>query len=108
MKKDRLNLYFSRNTNIIFYFYNIIDWSDNDVWEFLHYYGCNSNPLYQCGYSRIGCVGCPNSYKRKQEFERYPKFTENYIKTFDRMLQHDFYKTKNRPGTVVKKFLIGG
>lgn len=72
----------------------IIDWSDNDVWEFLHYYGCKSNPLYECGYSRIGCVGCPMSYKRKQDFERYPKFQENYIKTFDRMLQSDFYKTK--------------
>lgn len=64
----------------------IIDWSDNDVWEFLNYYGCESNPLYQCGYKRIGCVGCPMSYNRKIEFERYPKFKENYIKTFDRML----------------------
>lgn len=72
----------------------IIDWSDDDVWEFLKYYGCSSNPLYQCGYHRIGCVGCPMSYKRKSEFERYPKFKENYIKTFDRMLQSDFYKTK--------------
>lgn len=72
----------------------IIDWSDDDVWEFLRYYGCASNPLYQCGYSRIGCVGCPMSYRRKQDFERYPKFKENYIKTFDRMLQSDFYKLK--------------
>lgn len=72
----------------------IIDWSDDDVWEFLRYYGCASNPLYQCGYHRIGCVGCPVSCRRKQEFERYPKFKENYIKTFDRMLQSDFYKIK--------------
>lgn len=73
----------------------IIDWSDNDVWDFLIHYGCKSNPLYQCGYSRIGCVGCPMSYKRQLEFQRYPKFKENYIKTFDRMLRHDFYKTKS-------------
>ncbi len=64
----------------------IIDWSDSDVWDFLHFYGCKSNPLYQCGYKRIGCVGCPMSYYRKIEFERYPKYKENYIKTFDRMI----------------------
>lgn len=72
----------------------IIDWSDDDVWEFLHYYGCESNPLYQCGYKRIGCVGCPNDTKRKEAFETYPKFKEAYIRTFDRMLQSDFYKIK--------------
>ena len=64
----------------------IIDWTDEDVWEFLRYYGYKSNPLYECGYKRIGCVGCPMSTHRKQEFERYPKFKANYIRTFDRMI----------------------
>lgn len=74
----------------------IIDWSNDDVWEFLHYYGCESNPLYQCGYKRIGCVGCPNDTKRKEAFERYPGFKNMYIHTFDRMLQDDYYKI-NKP-----------
>lgn len=66
----------------------IIDWDDDDVWEFLHHYGCRSNPLYECGYKRIGCVGCPmgGGKSMKREFERYPKYKENYIKAFDRML----------------------
>lgn len=66
----------------------IIDWEENDVWQFLHHYGCKSNPLYQCGFKRIGCVGCPlGGFKNmKREFEYYPKFYENYIKTFDRMI----------------------
>lgn len=25
----------------------ILDWTDSDVWEFLKYYGCSANPLYQ-------------------------------------------------------------
>ena len=25
----------------------IVDWTDDDVWEFLHYYGIKSNPLYE-------------------------------------------------------------
>lgn len=37
----------------------IVDWTDDDVWEFLHHYGYSANPLYQCGKKRIGCIGCP-------------------------------------------------
>jgi phosphoadenosine phosphosulfate reductase len=39
----------------------IVEWYDDDVWEFLRHYGCESNPLYGCGYKRIGCIGCPMS-----------------------------------------------
>ena len=74
----------------------IIDWSDEDVWEFLKHYGCNSNPLYCDGKTRVGCIGCPmQSIKsRKEEFERYPKYKLNYIKAFERMLK-TYDKTTN-------------
>lgn len=66
----------------------IVDWTDDDVWEFLHHYGCRSNPLYECGFKRIGCIGCPMAGKtRYTEFERYPKYKENYIRAFDKMLE---------------------
>lgn len=66
----------------------IIDWTDEDVWQFLHHYGCESNPLYKCGFKRIGCIGCPMATKgeRIKEFNLYPKYKENYIKAFDRMI----------------------
>lgn len=64
----------------------IIDWTDSEVWEFLNYYGCKSNPLYECGYKRVGCVGCPLSTRQKQELERYPKYKQIYIHSFDRMI----------------------
>ncbi len=66
----------------------IVDWTDEDVWDFLHHYGCQSNPLYGCGYKRIGCVGCPlgGFASMKREFARYPKYRDNYIRAFDRML----------------------
>lgn len=66
----------------------IVDWTDDDVWQFLHHYGCKSNPLYECGYKRIGCVGCPlgGPTAMRREFARYPKYKSNYIKAFDRML----------------------
>lgn len=67
----------------------IIDWSENDVWQFLHYYGCESNPLYKCGFSRVGCIGCPLGGSRSQRFEfsLYPKIRDNYIRAFDKMVK---------------------
>lgn len=57
----------------------IVDWSDTDVWTFLHHYGCSGNPLYQCGENRIGCIGCPFQVKNMiRDFEKYPKY-KNYI-----------------------------
>ena len=67
----------------------ILDWTEDDVWEFLHHYGCESNPLYQCGKSRIGCIGCPMQGKKgmRKEFRQRPKYYYNYIRAFDRMLK---------------------
>lgn len=67
----------------------IVDWTESDVWEFLRYYGCSGNPLYQCGKGRIGCIGCPMQGKKamKSEFVRYPKYYENYIRAFDKLVK---------------------
>lgn len=67
----------------------IVDWTDDDVWEFLHYYGCESNPCYKFGETRIGCIGCPLAgfNQMKRDFFRYPKYETAYIKTFDRMIK---------------------
>ena len=66
----------------------IVDWEDTDVWDFLHHYGCKSNPLYECGFKRIGCIGCPfgGGKTQKREFLRYPKYKEAYIRAFDKMI----------------------
>lgn len=66
----------------------IIDWTDNDVWEFLHAHGCEGNPLYQTGFGRIGCIGCPMASKHRYvEFALYPKYREAYVRAFDEMLK---------------------
>lgn len=66
----------------------IIDWSDSDVWKFLHYYGCRSNPLYQSCCKRIGCIGCPmgGSKSQMRQFAIYPAYKKLYIHAFDRMI----------------------
>ena len=55
----------------------IIDWSDSDVWEFIRLYKLEYNPLYDQGYTRVGCVGCPLSSHMASEFNKYPKITAN-------------------------------
>lgn len=88
----------------------IIDWSDSDVWQFLKYYGCSANPLYQCGFKRVGCVGCPlgGSKSQSREFARYPKIRDNYIRAFHRMYLKDpeLYSSW-RSGVDVYKWWLG-
>lgn len=68
----------------------IIDWTDKEVWDFLHYYGCESNPLYKKGFRRIGCIGCPLAGAKSmyKEFALYPKYKEAYIRAFEEMIKH--------------------
>lgn len=67
----------------------IVDWTDDDVWSFLRHYGCKSNPLYQCGKHRVGCIGCPMASKkqRKIELAMYPTYKRAYLRAFEKMLQ---------------------
>ena len=66
----------------------IIDWSDDDVWEYIRAEALPVNPLYKCGFVRVGCIGCPMAGKsRYAEFARYPKYKEAYIRAFDKMLE---------------------
>lgn len=65
----------------------IIDWEDQDVWDFIYYFEIPYCSLYDHGYKRLGCIGCPMSGKlRKKEFRKYPKIALLYIRAFDRML----------------------
>lgn len=67
----------------------ILDWREKEVWDFLHHYGCAGNPLYKCGESRVGCIGCPLSRYNNmvRDFEKYPVYKENYIRAFDKMIK---------------------
>ena len=74
----------------------IVDWTDEDVWEYLNdVVKVEHCELYDQGITRIGCIGCPlaGSEKMRRDFERYPKYKENYIRAFDRMI-------KNHPGEI--------
>lgn len=74
----------------------IVDWSDDDVWQYLKDTKAPVNPLYGEGWCRVGCVGCPMAGKhgREEEFLRWPKYKKLYINAFDKMLQERARKGK--------------
>lgn len=76
----------------------IIDWTDEDVWEFLNDVAkvphcCLYDPPHNL--KRIGCIGCPmaGSKKMLQDFEKYPKYKQAYLKAFEKMIE-------NHPGSI--------
>ena len=66
----------------------IIDWKTDDVLDYIESEHICMNPLYGCGFSRVGCIGCPMAGKagREAEFAMFPKFKAAYIRAFDTML----------------------
>ena len=40
----------------------IIDWTDGEVWDYIESEKLQINPLYKCGFSRVGCIGCPMAW----------------------------------------------
>ena len=66
----------------------IIDWDDGDVWEFIKEYDIPYCKLYDEGYKRLGCIGCPMSTHREEELEKYPKYKQAYIRAFGRMIKN--------------------
>jgi phosphoadenosine phosphosulfate reductase len=66
----------------------IIDWTDAEVWEFIKEFDIPYCELYDQGFKRVGCIGCPIAGKtRAVEFERYPKYEKLYKKAFGKMLE---------------------
>lgn len=72
-----------KNKNKIF-FNPILDWLDDDVWQFIREQKLPYCQLYDEGFKRIGCIFCPMSRRaRKIEVTRYPNYVKAFIKAFD-------------------------
>ena len=73
----------------------IVDWTDEDVWEFLNENNIPHCCLYDEGFKRLGCIGCPLSGQKNmiRDFERWPKYKELYIRAFQKMID-------NHPGQI--------
>ena len=54
----------------------IVDWTDSDVWGYIRSEHIPVNLLYERGFHRVGCIGCPLAGRagRQFEFGRYPTY----------------------------------
>lgn len=72
----------------------IIYWTEQDIWQFIRQHEMKYCSLYDEGFKRLGCVGCPmGGKKRAVEFKRWPK----YEKLWKRGFQTFWDKYKGTP-----------
>ena len=79
----------------------IIYWTEKDVWEFLNdVVRVPHCSLYDEGWHRIGCIGCPmSSHKQKMiENKRYPHIKRGWIKAIKAIRNGGGYSEENISG----------
>ena len=66
----------------------IIDWSDEDVWNFIRKENLPYCKLYDEGFTRLGCIGCPmgSVEQKRMQFKRWPGYERAYKRAITRML----------------------
>lgn len=71
----------------------IIDWTENDVWAFIREQKMAYCCLYDEGFKRLGCIGCPQGRKKQQvpQFKRWPHMKRLYIKAFGKCIEQNNY-----------------
>lgn len=70
------------------YLHPIIDWKDEDVWEYIKTYNVPYCKLYDEGKKRLGCTMCPYQGGKgmRRDAERWPQFRSYYIDAFQKMI----------------------
>lgn len=68
----------------------IVDWTKDEVWSIILSNDIPYCILYDMGWDRIGCLGCPKAQtsNRIRELTLYPAYKELYIRSFDKMLEY--------------------
>lgn len=63
----------------------MVYWTDADVWEFIRQYNMSYCELYDQGFKRLGCIGCPMSGPGGQarDFARWPRYERLWRKGFE-------------------------
>lgn len=91
----------------------IVDWTDDDVWEFLNDVAKVPHcELYDppWNFTRLGCIGCPLQGREGmlRDFEFFPRYKELYIRAFDKMIKNHPGEIKVASGEVVENTSGGG
>lgn len=71
-----------------FMIYPILEWTESDVWQFIHERGLPVNPCYTTQ-KRVGCVFCPFAKKKYilSYCQSHPKLKQALINSIDKYLK---------------------
>jgi len=77
----------------------ILYWSHEDIWTFINDRNLLYCELYDEGFDRLGCIGCPmaGSKHQKEEFKRWPKYEKLWKDGFKRLWDR-WHGVPNRKG----------
>lgn len=66
----------------------ILEWSEVEVWDFIHRYNLPYCSIYDLGFPRVGCPMCPCAYWRTriEEAKQWPRVYQAFLRCFDKML----------------------
>lgn len=67
------------------------NWDSEFIWNFIRSEHLRYPKLYDEGFTRLGCVGCPLASRKNREHEmrRWPKIGKKWV-----LLVHDYYIKK--------------
>ena len=74
----------------------IIEWTDQEVWEAIRGLTIPYCDLYNCGFHRLGCIGCPMAGRKAREraFYYWPNYRALYLNAFSKMIQERIKRGK--------------
>jgi len=87
----------------------ILFWSDSDVWGYIRRRGLPYPSLYDSGYSRLGCIGCPMQPKRDRlrDFRRYPTHKKAYLWAIEKVIEAGGFTSFESAESVFSWWLSG-
>lgn len=65
----------------------IYRWEAEDLWAWIRSEGLEYCSLYDDGFHRLGCIGCPMAREtiRRREFERWPRYEQKWKWVFEQV-----------------------
>lgn len=80
----------------------ILDWTNTDVWEYIRGRGIKYNPIYDMGYSRCGCIGCPmaSPKMRQKEFNDFKGLERYWRRIADDLIKAHGAYTQSKIGLI--------
>lgn len=77
----------------------LIQWTEEQVFSYLKQKGVEPNPLYEAGFSRVGCFPCIHA--RKSELARLPEWAWEKLEKWEKIVGRSWFPPGLVPGVFI-------